>query len=71
MLDLEQQVLRVWNPDVRPLVVEAHRCYMSGAARASIALTWVAVCADLIEKFSRLAEDGESGLNQLEALVAG
>lgn len=32
MLDLEEHVTRVFNPDVRPLVQEAHRCYASGAA---------------------------------------
>ncbi|MEE1845357.1 hypothetical protein ACIODX_14800 [Streptomyces sp. NPDC088190] len=60
MLDVEELVGRVWNPDVRPLVVDAHRCYATGAARGSIVLTWGAVCADLIEKTLRLAEDGES-----------
>ncbi|MGH8895449.1 MAG: hypothetical protein ACRDZ4_00155 [Egibacteraceae bacterium] len=59
MLNLDEQIGKVWNPDVRPLVAEAYRCYATGAARACIALTWVAVCADLIEKVSRLAEDGE------------
>jgi hypothetical protein len=59
MLDLEEQAGKVWNPDIRPLVAEAYRCYTTGAARACITLTWVAVCADLIEKVSRLAEEGE------------
>lgn len=61
MLDLEEQIGRVWNPDVRPLVREAYRTYVTGAARASILLTWGAVCADLIEKISRMAEDGDGG----------
>ncbi|AKJ10102.1 hypothetical protein ABB07_08720 [Streptomyces incarnatus] len=60
MLDLEERVSRVFNPDVRPLVREAHRCYASGAARAAIVLTWTAVCADLIHKAEILKEDGES-----------
>jgi hypothetical protein len=59
MLDLEEQAGKVWNPDIRPLIAEAYRCYTTGAARACITLTWVAVCADLIEKVSRLAEEGE------------
>ncbi|MFG2822623.1 hypothetical protein ACGFX4_24700 [Kitasatospora sp. NPDC048365] len=59
MLDIEEMIGRVWNPDVRPLVVDAHRCYTTGVARGSIVLTWGAVCADLIEKILRLAEDGE------------
>ncbi|MGP3941950.1 hypothetical protein [Streptomyces sp. 6N106] len=59
MLDLEDRVSRVFNPDVRPLVQEAHRCYAIGAARAAIVLTWTAVCADLIHKTEILKEDGE------------
>jgi hypothetical protein len=59
MIDLEEQIGRVWNPDIRPLALEAFRCYSTGAARACITLTWIAVCADLIEKINRLAEDGE------------
>jgi hypothetical protein len=69
MLDLEEQVGRVWNPDIRPLVAEAYRCYAAGAARASITLTWVAVCADLIEKVNRLAEDGEASTRDLAARI--
>ena len=69
MLDLEEQVGRVWNPDIRPLVAEAYRCYGSGAARASITLTWVAVCADLIEKVNRLSEDGEAAAAELVASI--
>jgi hypothetical protein len=69
MLDLEEHVGRVWNPDIRPLVAEAYRCYASGAARASITLTWVAVCADLIEKVNRLAEDDEAAAAELTARI--
>ncbi|MYZ36650.1 MULTISPECIES: hypothetical protein [unclassified Streptomyces] len=60
MLDREERAARVFNPDVRPLVREAHRCYASGAARGAIVLTWTAVCADLIHKAEILEEDGES-----------
>lgn len=71
MNDLEEQVGRVWNPDVRPLVAEAFRCYSTGAARACIALTWIAVCADLIEKINRLAEDGEAQATALANKIEG
>jgi hypothetical protein len=60
MRDLEERISRVWNPDVQPLVAEAYRSYTTGASRACILLTWGAVCADLVEKVSRLAEDGEN-----------
>ncbi|MET8941835.1 hypothetical protein ABZX28_33140 [Streptomyces rubiginosohelvolus] len=59
MLDLDDLVNRVVNPDVRPLVKEAHRCYTTGAARAAIVLTWTATCADLIHKIEVLKEQGE------------
>ncbi|MEV7068598.1 hypothetical protein AB0N97_38365 [Streptomyces collinus] len=59
MINLEERVAACWSPEVRPLIAEAHRCYATGSARAAIVLTWTAVCADLIEKLRRLAEDGE------------
>ncbi|MFD7529354.1 hypothetical protein ACFV8E_17425 [Streptomyces sp. NPDC059849] len=60
MIDLEERVNRVFNPDLRPLVREAYRCYSSGSARGAIVLTWTAVCADLIAKAQILHEEGES-----------
>ncbi|MET8605742.1 hypothetical protein ABZV92_19585 [Streptomyces rubiginosohelvolus] len=69
MLDLDDRVNRVHNPDVRPLVQEAHRCYSSGSARGAIVLTWTAVCADLIAKAQTLKEDGESAAAALVADV--
>ena len=59
MNSLEERVAACWSPQVRALVTEAHRCYSTGSARASIVLTWTAVCADVIEKLRRLAEDGD------------
>ncbi|GHB52835.1 hypothetical protein GCM10010331_45600 [Streptomyces xanthochromogenes] len=59
MIDLEIKINQVWHQEVRPLVAEAYRCYTSGSARASIMLTWTAVCADLIHKIHQLAEDGD------------
>jgi hypothetical protein len=65
MLDLDDLVNRVVNPDVRPLVKEAHRCYATGAPRAAIVLTWTAVCADLIYKIEVLKEEGEADARPL------
>lgn len=65
MLDLEDLVNRVVNPDVRPLVREAHRCYATGAARAAIVLTWTAACADLIHKIEVLKDEGEADARDL------
>jgi hypothetical protein len=69
MLDLEDRVNRVVNPDVRPLVQEAYRCYASGSARGAIVLAWTAVCADLITKAQILHEDGEAAAKDLVADV--
>ncbi|MFM9452415.1 hypothetical protein [Streptomyces europaeiscabiei] len=60
MIDLEDRVSRVFNPEVRPLVQEAYRCYTTGAPRGAIVLTWTAVCADLITKAQILKEEGEA-----------
>jgi hypothetical protein len=59
MPDLEDRVERAWNPLVRPMVTDAWRCYNGGAVRASIAATWTAVTADLIDKIVRLADEGD------------
>jgi len=65
VINLEERVAACWSPEVRPLIVEAHRCYATGSARAAIVLTWTAVCADVIEKLRRLADDGEGEAKQL------
>lgn len=69
MLDLEDRINRVFNPDVRPLVREAYRCYTSGAARGAIVLAWTAVCADLITKAQILKEEGEAAAGELVSSV--
>ncbi|GAT68786.1 hypothetical protein PS9374_04451 [Planomonospora sphaerica] len=72
MLDLEGHLHRVWNPDVRPVMEEALRCYTAGAIRASIAQTWIAVVADLTEKIVRLADedDGQAKNFRTQLLTA-
>ncbi|MEU3565497.1 hypothetical protein [Kitasatospora sp. NPDC006786] len=65
MIDLEHLLTRVHNPDVRPLVQDAHRAYATGIPRAAIVLTWTAVCADLIAEAQALSDDGESDARAL------
>ncbi|MDQ0847390.1 hypothetical protein [Streptomyces sp. V1I6] len=65
MRDLEEQVARVCNGEVRPLVREAYRCYTAGAARAAFVLTCTAVCTDLIDKARVLQERGEPQASDL------
>jgi hypothetical protein len=69
MRDLEEQIARVVNAEVRPLVREAYRCYTAGAARAAIGLAWTAVCTDLIDKVATLAEGDEPVARQLTGKV--
>ncbi|MDH6522647.1 hypothetical protein M2163_000845 [Streptomyces sp. SAI-135] len=69
MIDLEERVNRVCNPDPRPLVSEAYRCYVSGSARGAAVLTRTAVRADLIAKAQILREVGESHAKDLVADV--
>jgi hypothetical protein len=60
MIPLQEQLGRVWNRDVRPLVEEASRAYENGIPRAAILLTWAAVCTDLVDKVAQLADDGDA-----------
>ena len=70
VVDLEVQVNRVWNTDVRPTVQEAWRCYGAGAYRACIVLTWAAVCTDLIDKMFRLADEGDGDAKAIAEGIA-
>jgi hypothetical protein len=67
--DLERQVSQVWSADVRRLVDEAVRCYNAGAIRASIAATWTAVIAEIIEKIIELADGGDADAASFRATV--
>lgn len=69
MINLEELLTRVHNPEVRPLVRDAHRAYANGIPRAAIVLTWTAVCADLMAKAQALADDGEPDAKTLAQQV--
>lgn len=69
MTELENLAAQVWNPDTRPLVDEAWRCYNSGAIRASIAATWTAITADIIAKIVQLADEGDAAAVAFHAEV--
>ncbi|MGW4805656.1 hypothetical protein [Kitasatospora sp. NPDC004272] len=69
MIDLEERLTRVHDPDVRPLVQDAHRCYATGVPRAAVVLTRTAVCAGPIAKARVLAEDGEPDAKALAQKV--
>lgn len=59
--DLDELVLRCRDNRARSLIAEAINSYKSGAFRASIVATWIAVSFDLIEKLRELALAGDSG----------
>ncbi len=69
MLDIETQIRQVRNTDSRLLADDAFRAYSAGALRSSIAMTWAAVCADLIAKIAYLAEDGDGNAREYSAKV--
>ncbi|WP_051816784.1 hypothetical protein [Kitasatospora sp. NRRL B-11411] len=71
MLNLEEQITRVWTPEVRPLVADAYRCYSAGSPRAAIVSTWTAVCADIIHKLHQLAEDGDGAADEVVKKIEG
>jgi hypothetical protein len=60
ILDLDDSINRAWNPEVKEILIEAHRCLSTGANRSTVILTWVAVCTDILEKIVSLHEDGDS-----------
>ena len=53
----EALAVRVWHPDVRPIVSEVLRCHDAGAQRAAVIATW-GLLIHLVEKIERLASDG-------------
>jgi hypothetical protein len=67
--DLERQASRVRNADIRRLLDDALRCYNAGAFRSSIAATWTAVSADIIDKIIELADGGDGDAQQFRATV--
>lgn len=58
--DLESLITTVRADESKRLIAEAVRAYNGGALRAAIMSTWVALCADIIEKLRELAAMGEA-----------
>ena len=57
--DLDELILRCRTEKAREYISEAVACYRSGAYRASIVNTWIAVVFDLIDKTRELSVAGE------------
>ena len=59
LLDLDELVLLCRDEKARAYINEAVSCYRAGAFRASIVVTWVAVCYDIIDKLREIALSGD------------
>ncbi|MDV5225992.1 hypothetical protein RZ760_008555 [Providencia rettgeri] len=65
--DLDEIVLKCRNEKAKKYILESISCYRSGAFRASIITTWIAVLFDLIEKFNELSLSGEKNAVKLSS----
>jgi hypothetical protein len=59
LADLDELILLSRDEKARTYILEAVACYRSGAYRASIVSTWIAVCYDIIDKLHELALSGD------------
>lgn len=59
IIDLEVLALKCRNEQSRAYIAEAVACYRSGALRACIVSTWIAVSFDYIDKMHLLRDDGD------------
>ncbi len=63
--DLDELVLTCRDHKAKGYISEAVASYRSGAYRASIVSTWIAICFDVIEKIRELALAGDAQAEQL------
>ncbi len=78
LTDLDELLERVHNKLVKEYVIESVVSYRSGAYKASVSLTWIAICVDLIEKIKDLSNSGDkkaeiynNKLNEIAASSGG
>ena len=60
LADLDELVMRCRDERAKKYIDEAVRCYRSGAYRAAVVATWIAVCFDFVDKLRELAAAGDS-----------
>lgn len=65
MADLDELVLLCRDERARSYIAEATSCYRSGAYKATIVATWIAVCYDIIDKLRELTLAGDKQAEQL------
>ena len=66
LADIEVLSLQCRSDQSKTYISEALLCYRSGAYRASIVTTWIAVVFDLIDKIRELALAGDAIAKQIE-----
>lgn len=66
LADIDALILRCRSDQSREYLSEAVQCYRSGAYRATIVTTWIAVVFDLIDKIRELALYGDANARVLE-----
>jgi len=66
LTDLDELVQKVRNAHPKNYLNEAITAYRSGAYRAALITTWVAVCVDIIEKIRELSSAGDGAAKALE-----
>jgi hypothetical protein len=59
LFDLDELILLCRDEKARAYINEAASCYRAGAFRASIVVTWVSVCYDIIDKLREIALSGD------------
>ena len=62
--DLDELILRCRTVQAKQYISEAVSCYKSGAFRACIVVTWVAVVFDFIHKMRELEISGDNNAKQ-------
>lgn len=70
LADLDELVMRCRDERAKKYIDEAVRCYRSGAYRAAVVATWIAVCFDFVDKLRELAAAGDSQAEKITADLA-
>lgn len=64
--DLDELLEQVKSTSSREYLGEAITTFRAGSYRSAVAITWVAVCIDIIEKIRELSMDGDEAAKKLE-----
>ena len=65
LADIEALSLKCRSEQSKEYISEALHCYKSGAYRAAIVTTWIALVFDLIDKIRELSIAGDANSKEL------